>query len=320
LSVLVRQVPRPATPGFWPAVLALMLNALVWGVSWWPFRQLQARGLHPLWTTVLVYTLAVAVILLWRPAALRQLRQTRALWTLMLAAGLTNAAFNWAVSIGEVVRVVLLFYVSPLWTALLARWLLHEPLHAGVLVRVGLALAGVWLVLSDAAPSAWASGADLRLADLLGLLAGATFALNNVLLRRQAAQPGAARALAMFGGSVLVSALLAVIGGAAGRIPAAAPAALPGLLAQPGLAELLLLLALVFLVGNLALQFGATRLPANVTAVVMPVEIVFATVSSVWLAGEALRGAVLLGGALILGATWLAARDSSHVSIKQRGP
>ena len=42
---------------------ALLLNALVWGVSWWPFRFLHARGLHPLWATALMYVLAVAVLL-----------------------------------------------------------------------------------------------------------------------------------------------------------------------------------------------------------------------------------------------------------------
>jgi hypothetical protein len=30
-----------------PAI-ALVFNAFTWGVSWWPFRQLEAAGLHPL--------------------------------------------------------------------------------------------------------------------------------------------------------------------------------------------------------------------------------------------------------------------------------
>ena len=32
----------------WLPVAALMVNAFTWGVSWWPFRQLEAQGLHPL--------------------------------------------------------------------------------------------------------------------------------------------------------------------------------------------------------------------------------------------------------------------------------
>ena len=33
-------------------VLALMFNAMVWGLSWWPFRRLEADGLHPLVSVV----------------------------------------------------------------------------------------------------------------------------------------------------------------------------------------------------------------------------------------------------------------------------
>ena len=38
--------------GLLPAV-ALVFNAFTWGVSWWPFRQLEAAGLHPLAATAL---------------------------------------------------------------------------------------------------------------------------------------------------------------------------------------------------------------------------------------------------------------------------
>lgn len=303
----------------WLPVLALLLNALVWGLSWWPFRHLQGLGLHPLWTTALIYGLSMLVIVAWRPAALPLLWRTPALWSIALASGCTNAAFNWAVTIGEVVRVILLFYLMPLWTVLLARWLLHEPLDARVLLRVALALAGAALVLlggasaesgvdavavAGAGLAAAASGrlGGLALADLLGLLGGIFFALNNVLLRREAHRPEEGRALAMFAGGVLVSAVVALLAGPAAGVPALpVPAAVWVLPA--------LLMGVAFLFGNLALQYGAARLPANVTAVIMPTEIVFATVSAVWLGGETLHSTVLGGGLLILAATALAALD-----------
>src|SRR5687767_8000793 len=130
-----------------------MFNALAWGTSWWPFRQLEARGLHPLWATVFIYLLAVAVIGLLRPRAFAQVAGAPALWVLMAASGITNAAFNWGVVIGDVVRVVLLFYLMPLWTVLLARLLLHEPLTGAAALRVAMALAGAAIVL-------WPAGAS----------------------------------------------------------------------------------------------------------------------------------------------------------------
>ena len=114
----------PALPVL--AALALLVNAFIWGVSWWPFRYLQSLGVHPLWATALTYAVVVALIVGRRPQALRQLLAAPTLWVLALAAGCTNAAFNWAVSIGDVVRVVLLFYLMPLWSVLLARQVLAE--------------------------------------------------------------------------------------------------------------------------------------------------------------------------------------------------
>ena len=52
-------------------VLALVFNAFVWGVSWLPFRMLQERGVHPLWSTALIYFLSLACLLAVRPAAWR---------------------------------------------------------------------------------------------------------------------------------------------------------------------------------------------------------------------------------------------------------
>ena len=43
-------------------VLALTFNAFTWGVSWWPFRQLEGQGLHALWATALIYSVAVLAI------------------------------------------------------------------------------------------------------------------------------------------------------------------------------------------------------------------------------------------------------------------
>ncbi len=94
-------------------------------------------------------TYGVVVAALLRVAAIdgRELLRTRSLWVLVLASGFTNATFNWGVTIGDVVRVVLLFYLMPMWTVLLARWLLHEPLHAGVVLRAVLAVTGALVVL-----------------------------------------------------------------------------------------------------------------------------------------------------------------------------
>ncbi len=282
----------------WLPAAALMLNAFTWGVSWWPFRQLQGLGLHPLWATVVIYLLAVALITAWRPGAWLDLARAPALWVLVLASGTTNATFNWGVTVGDVVRVVLLFYLMPLWAVLLARLLLGEPLRPNALLRVAMALLGAAIVL-------WPAGGGLplpdSLAEWLGVLGGFTFALNNVMLRREAAQPEAARALAMFLGGALVAGAAGLALSAQGLVPGLPAPAAPWLLGVLGL-------GLVFLAGNAALQFGAARLPANVTAVIMITEVLFASASAALLGAGQITWPLALGGALIVGATLLSAR------------
>jgi drug/metabolite transporter (DMT)-like permease len=69
---------------------------------------------------------------------------------------------------------------------------------------------------------------------------------------------------------------------------------------------MLALFALSVLAANLALQYGATRLPANTLSVIMISEVLFAAVSTI-LAGESsLTRWTLLGGALIVSASLLA--------------
>ncbi|MGH6645730.1 DMT family transporter [Aquabacterium sp.] len=281
--------------------LALVCNAMIWGLSWWPLRQLQSMGLHPLWATAIFFVMSVCLILLWRPSALGVLMRTPALWLLALAAGGTNAAFNWGVSIGEVVRVVLLFYLMPVWAVLLAWLALGERPTAAALWRVALALLGAVLVLKPA-DGAWPVFTGLP--DVLGIVGGLGFAVNNVVLRRQAHQDTSARALAMFTGGLLLPGTLAMVLSAQGAIPP-----LPSF--DPHWLLGALALGLAMFCGNMALQYGASRVPVSISSVVMLTEIVFAAGSAVWWGGEVLTATVMIGGGLILLAAVLATREST---------
>ncbi len=281
------------------AFLGLIFNALVWGLSWWPFRQFQAAGLHPLWATVGFYTLSWLVILALRRQAWRELLGTPSLWLVMVAAGTTNTFFNWGVATGDVVRVVLLFYLMPLWAVLLARLILGEHLTRLALLRMVLALGGAAAVL---APAGGGLPLPASLSDWLGVLGGMAFALNNVMLRREAGRSPEARALAMFSGGVLVSALAAGVMAGQGLVP------------WPSLASPLWLLPLagmsvLFFLSNLSLQYGAARLPANVTAIVMLCEVPFAALSSLAWGGGSVGLRTALGGLCIVGAALLAALE-----------
>jgi drug/metabolite transporter (DMT)-like permease len=142
------------------------------------------------------------------------------------------------------------------------------------------------------------------LPDVLGLLGGLGFAINNVLLRRQSHQDASARALAMFIGGMILPGLLAwglSADGVITPIPAFDLRWLLGALA----------LGLAMICGNMALQYGAARVPVSISSVVMLTEILFAAGSAVLFGNEVLTSSVLMGGGLILLAAVLATREGA---------
>ena len=162
------------------------------------------------------------------------------------------------------------------------------------MLRLLLALLGVALVLKTPDMD-WPWPASLL--DYLALLGGASFALVNVLLRKLADVSDSERTSAMFGGGMLVTTLAAAIGVPLGVV--SVPADLSWWPYAFGF-------AMVLLAANACLQYGAARLPASTTALVMLSEILFATLSSVGLGASELSERKLLGGALIVVAAFLA--------------
>lgn len=286
------------------AVAGLLFNAFVWGVCWWPFKQLEAQGLHPLWATAIVYTFVFVSIALWfwRSGQLLSWRGQPGLWLMLLTSGLTNVGFNWAVTVGDVVRVVLLFYLMPAWSVLVAWWLLGDKPTPMALLRLLLALAGLLIVLKTP-ETPWP--APESLADVLALIGGLTFAITNALLLKLKDTPSSSRTLAMFGGGAVLATLAAIAGLATGVMAIGAPPAWSWL-------PMVALLGVLFLFGNLALQYGAALLAAQTTALVMLSEVLFASVSSVLLGAAQWESRTLWGGSLILLAALLSVMDTSQ--------
>jgi drug/metabolite transporter (DMT)-like permease len=289
-------MPPSERAGFAPA-LALLLNAFVWGVSWWPFRELHRLGLHPLWATALIYAVSMSLLLAVRPHAWRGLAREPMLWVLLAASGFTNVGFNWGVTVGDVVRVVLLFYLMPAWTVVLAWIMLGERPTRWSLLRLVIAMAGVVTVLKTP-DTPWPMPQSLP--DWLAIAGGLSFALTNIVLRRLRHVEAPARIFSMFAGGAMLASASALVGMGAAVVP---PLPAPQLAwTAVGLA-----LSLGFLASNVALQYGAARLDAHASALIMLSEIVFASASSVALGAATLTWRIAIGGALILfAAVWSA--------------
>ena len=177
---------------------------------------------------------------------------------LMLVGGWANTAFVQALVMGDVVRVMLLFYLAPVWSVLGGRLFLGEAISRRRALAVVLALVGLWFVIGGSA--AWAK--PLGTADWLALSAGLAFAGNNLISRAAQAIPMTSKTVAVFFGCGLLSGGSVLMAGA--EMP---PITALIALALAGYAFIWLLLATV------TWQYGVTHLESGRAGLILLVVV-----------------------------------------------
>ncbi len=284
---------RPArTPG--SAALALLSGATVWGLIWYPYRLIESAGIPPVAATTMTYAVALVFGAVFFRHRLRHPGVDRWLVAIALSVAACNVGYVVATVQGEVMRVLLLFYLAPLWTVLLARLLLDERLDRMGIAVVALSLTGAMVML-------WRPDLGLPLprtgAEWMGLASGFLFALSNVLIRKADHYSVELKSMAVFLGVVVLGLPLAPL---AGGLPVAS--------IDSEIAFLVVAVGLVLLIINPVVQYGLTRMPASRAVVILLFELVVAALASWWLAGEAMGPQEWIGGALIVAASLFSSR------------
>jgi drug/metabolite transporter (DMT)-like permease len=275
------------------ALAALIYGAISWGIIWYPYRLLNDSGIAGVQSSVLSYTLALLIggILFWRRYTAIATVPASAYW-LSLVAGWTNLAYVLAIIDGEVMRVMLLFYLSPLWTLLLARIWLHERWQKPQLLAIALSLIGAELMLTDGRFGLpWPQSAS----DWLALSAGIGFSITNVITRFSTHLSIAAKSMLVWlGVFALASIVLLWQGGVAGF----------SMLGSVNIHAmgLLLIIALMITSATLLVQYGVTKIPAIQASVLFMFELIVAAVAAYFLANEAMSVIEMAGGLCIVAA------------------
>jgi len=280
-------------------VLILLFSATLWGLSWWPVKQLVAIGV----TGALLPMLAYGIIgistswMLWQERH-QWRRQTALLLALALVGGWANTAFVSALMVGDVVRVMFLFYLSPVWSVLGGRIFLGERIPAARAVAVAVAVVGLWLVITGGgAPQ----DISLTLADALALSAGLGFAGNNIIARAAQDIPLRSKTVSVFLGCGLLSGLVFLWQGE--PVPDLPTFAWLGVVLY-GFNWLL--------VATATWQYGVTHIESGRAGVILLAELLVAVVSASWWGGEQLSAIEWIGGALIASAALIEALDIGH--------
>jgi drug/metabolite transporter (DMT)-like permease len=287
-------MPANAIRHYFPA-LGILIGASLWGVIWYPLRLLESGGLNGLWLVLTVYAAAFIASLPFLWSAWREfVRQPGPLFLLMLAAGWTNIAFFEAVLGGNVLRALLLFYLSPLWAVALGYLVLHEQIGRTAKLSLVVAMTGAVIMLWNPSTGIpWPHS----VADWMALSSGFAFAVSNVLVRKMTTVTVAAKSLAVWSG-VVVMAL-----GALALLQSPAPQATPVIFLGA-----IALGAMGILVMTLLVQYGVTHLPVHRSAVLALIELVAGAASQQLLSDEIVTAREWLGGVLILAGAWFSAR------------
>lgn len=274
------------------ASAGIVVGGALWGLYWLPVRYLGDLGLRGAWAGAVIYLATVALLV---PLIAWRGRRLVAHWRGLSVCGLlTGAAFSFystSLLMTDVVRAILLFYLTPIWGTFLGIAFLGERItlaRAGALV---LAFGGLVVVVGSAGAMAKPPNAG----DYLALASGVAWALGSFQLYRMGQVPVADLVIAFAVGSLIVTGLTLLAG-------VGAPAPDRPLMAMAAAAPVAVTIAL-YVIPMLALTvWPATVLSPGRVGLLLMSDAVVGIASAAVLAGETFGWREALGTVLIVSA------------------
>lgn len=290
------------------AIFGLLFGAFCWGIIWYPYRLMAEAGVSGVASSF--YTYCIAMLLAGTYFSKHLARHWRELFKqpqnvvwIGLIAGWTNLSYVLAVIDGEVMRVMLLFYLSPLWTLLLARFWLKEPITKIGFISISIALVGAYIMLAGPFSAVESSLPIPRnAAEWLALSAGIGFSLTNVITRKSSHLNLLQKSFAVWVGVIAVAVLSAPF-----LVNYYGQNFVTPSFFSPNHWVVMVVIALLLIAATMLVQFGVTQLTAIRASVLFLFELVVAAIASYYLAHEAMTLNEWLGGLLIIAAALTAA-------------
>ncbi len=272
------------------ASLIVVGTGALWGLYWLPVRRLAELALPGAWGTLAI--VAAATILL-APLALKRRRRLAGADTLALASvALGGAAFmlySVGFAYGRVAIVILLFFLTPVWSTLIARYLMRWPTPRLRIVAVAVGIAGlaVMLAADGAVPVPRGAG------EWLALTSGMLWSVASTGMRAKPSL-GPGEAAFVFAAGACAGALLLA------PVLEPWPTGLAFGSAGPALGWAIAAGGLWWGLSMAGLMWAAPRLEPARVGILLMAEVLVGAISAAMLAGERLGGLEIVGGALVL--------------------
>lgn len=281
-------------------ILVLTATCTFWGLSWIPLRFFSGLGIDGL---ALIFVTHAVLACLFLPCVIALKGSSfnvRYLLGIAVAGGMGIFSFTYALIHGDVVRVMVLFYLLPIWGVVGGRVFLKERVSHRRWICVVIALPGAFLILGGfgvfSAPPSWI--------DLLALVSGVSFAANNILFRGVGQVKLSMKLFAMFVGCALITGGLIIFG----------LEDFPQTVENSSWFYLLLYTVSGVLLANVGSQWAVERMEAGRSSIIIIVQLVAAVISATLIGGERLDGWEWLGCIMVILATIIEARSSEKAS------
>lgn len=272
------------------ASLIVIWFGVLWGFYWLPVRQIDALGLTGPWGTVAVVLVAVVVLIPWgwrgRHALLAS--HPMALMSIVLG-GCSLLFYSVGLLYGRVAIIVILFYLTPVWSTLIGRYLMGWPITRARVAALLLGIAGLVLMLGADGEVPVPRG----LGEWLGLASGFLWAIASIGIK--------VKATAGPGESTFVFAVGALLGGLV-LAPSLEPIPdFQNLIDASAVAFWVIVTGVLWWAGSIVgLMWATTKLePARVGILLMS-EVLISVASAALIIGEFLSLPELIGGTLVL--------------------
>lgn len=270
------------------AKLAVAFSGLVWGLFWLPLRALGSAGIDSLWSLVVFYLVPATMVLpllalRWR----RALEGGRGLAAIGVATSVPLVLYSVAILNTDVIRAMMLFYLTPVWSTLLERAILKQPISRTRWLAIAIAFAGMLVIFR--ADRGWPLPQNAG--DWAALAAGLGWSVASVMLRLDQRH----HALDMFIQNFLWSALLMILVVTAVGWHGAPSA----VLVASQLWWLVPAIILIVMSGAYASLWGAPKLPPGLVGILYMTEISAGTITAAIWSGDPFGWRELTGVILI---------------------
>lgn len=272
---------------------AILFTTFLWGTWWIPLRKLDSLGDGTIWFTGVG---ALLPALLFIPLMLRRRRRLLAgglpLLICALSFGVACAFYAEGAMRGNVARVILLFYMTPIWSTLLARLLLSEPITRRRLASIVVGLSGMWIVLGGDG----AIPLPRDVAEWMGLIAGFAWALAMVYT-----QINSKLATLEIAGPVFFA--FAIVFISTTLIPGGRDWSTTSLSLWPAAVAWILALAMIWHLPSIILTlFGGASVEPGRVAILLMLEVIIGVGSAAMLANEPFGLREGIGAVLVIAA------------------